>query len=33
VLDTGRGRRLPEPTRLAHEAASRVRLAAGSAAG
>ena len=28
VLATGRGRRLPEPTRLAHEAASRVRLAA-----
>jgi deoxyribonuclease V len=33
VLAAGRGRRLPEPTRLAHEAASRVRLAAGAAAG
>jgi deoxyribonuclease V len=33
VIAAGRGRRLPEPTRLAHEAASRVRLAAGAAAG
>jgi deoxyribonuclease V len=33
VIGAGRGRRLPEPTRLAHEAASRVRLAAGAAAG
>ena len=28
VIALGRGRRLPEPTRLAHEAATRVRLAA-----
>jgi deoxyribonuclease V len=33
VLATGRGRRLPEPTRLAHEAATRVRLAAAASAG
>ncbi|WP_439597433.1 endonuclease V [Falsiroseomonas sp.] len=33
VLALGRGRRLPEPTRLAHEAATRVRLAARPAAG
>ncbi|MGG5887675.1 endonuclease V [Falsiroseomonas sp. HC035] len=33
VIATGRGRRLPEPTRLAHEAATRVRLAARAAAG
>ena len=28
VLDTLRGRRLPEPTRLAHDAAAEVRLSA-----
>ncbi|MGK7867473.1 endonuclease V [Falsiroseomonas sp. E2-1-a20] len=33
VMAAGRGRRLPEPTRLAHEAATRVRLAARAAAG
>jgi deoxyribonuclease V len=33
VIASGRGRRLPEPTRLAHEAASRLRLAAAAAAG
>jgi deoxyribonuclease V len=33
VIATGRGRRLPEPTRLAHEAATRVRLAARAVAG
>ncbi|MBU8536483.1 endonuclease V [Falsiroseomonas tokyonensis] len=33
VRALGRGRRLPEPTRLAHEAATRVRLAARPAAG
>ncbi|WP_245185482.1 endonuclease V [Falsiroseomonas frigidaquae] len=31
VIALGRGRRLPEPTRLAHEAATRVRLAARAA--
>lgn len=33
VERTLRGRRLPEPTRLAHEEAARVRLAAAAAAG
>ena len=33
VWDTLRGRRLPEPTRLAHEAAAEVRLTSRSAAG
>ena len=33
VLALGRGRRLPEPTRLAHEAATRVRLAAAAGGG
>lgn len=33
VTELGRGRRLPEPTRLAHDAATRVRLAARADAG